>query len=163
MFYGNDDILPTEEDIAVPENRERLEWHGMLEAVLTGDVVKQEKKRLINSTDTTATKAAYKSELWFELRSDACGRRVPVQRRIIDEGRLAVDRVLEEVINFQVKGTIEAESPLMSKSRILSKRLKNAKPCILLGLLLWMSIALPSPINLSKRTRPSCPGITQTK
>lgn len=122
MFYGNDDIQPTDEDIAVPENRERLEWHGMLEAVLTGDVVKQEKKRLINSTDTTATKAAYKSELWFELRSEACGRRVPVQRRIIDEGRAAVDRLLDEIINFQVKGTNEAgKSPHEQVKDIVKK------------------------------------------
>lgn len=127
MFYGNDDILPTDEDIAVPENRERLEWHGMLEAVLTGDVVKQEKKRLNNSTDTTATKAAYLSELWFELRSEACGRRVPVQRRIIDEGRLAVDRVLEEVINFQVKGTIEAGKPPHEQVKDIVKKIEKCE------------------------------------
>ncbi|KAK1250188.1 hypothetical protein MKX08_010191 [Trichoderma sp. CBMAI-0020] len=127
MFYGNDDILPTDEDIAVPENRERLEWHGMLEAVLTGDVVKQEKKRLINSTDTTATKAAYKSELWFELRSEACGRRVPVQRRIIDEGRIAVDRVLDEVINFQVKGTIEAGKPPHEQVKDIVKKIEKCE------------------------------------
>ncbi|KAL6908678.1 hypothetical protein GGI43DRAFT_151749 [Trichoderma evansii] len=127
MFYGNDDIQPTDEDIAVPENRERLEWHGMLEAVLTGDVVKQEKKRLINSTDTTATKAAYKSELWFELRSEACGRRVPVQRRIIDEGRAAVDRLLDEVINFQVKGTIEAGKPPHEQVKDIVKKIEKCE------------------------------------
>ncbi|CRJ92401.1 hypothetical protein BN1723_020782, partial [Verticillium longisporum] len=34
MFYGNDDLQPTDEDVKDPANRERLEWYGMLEAVL---------------------------------------------------------------------------------------------------------------------------------
>ncbi|RAL63818.1 hypothetical protein DID88_003461 [Monilinia fructigena] len=47
LFYNNDDIQPSAEDLKDPANRERLEWHGMLASVLTGDVVRQEKKRLI--------------------------------------------------------------------------------------------------------------------
>ncbi|KAK5990549.1 MAP kinase kinase kinase wis4 [Cladobotryum mycophilum] len=111
MFYGNDDLQPTEEDVKDPESRERLEWHGMLEAVLTGDVVRQEKKRLISSTDQNANKAAYKTELWLELRAETCGRRTPVQRRMIEESRSTVDRLIDEIINFEVKGESEAGKP----------------------------------------------------
>jgi mitogen-activated protein kinase kinase kinase len=127
MFYGNDDIQPTDEDIAVPENRERLEWHGMLEAVLTGDVVKQEKKRLISATDTSSSRATYRAELWLELRSETCGRRVPVQRRMMDEGRAAVDRLLDDVINFEVKGTNEAGKPPYEQVKDVVRKIEKCQ------------------------------------
>ncbi|CAI4213701.1 unnamed protein product [Parascedosporium putredinis] len=112
MFYGNDDMQPTEEDVKDPASRERLEWHGMLEAVLTGDVVKQEKKRLINSTDRTDGKALHQSEeLWLGIRSRVCGRHLPVQRRMVEDARSALDRILDDVVNFQIKGESEAGKP----------------------------------------------------
>lgn len=104
MFYGNDNLQPTDEDLKDSENRERLEWHGMLEAVLTGDVVRQEKKRLIGSSDPQAGKTAQKSEMWLGIRSKVCGRHLPVQRRMVEESRSTLDRLLDEIINFQVKG-----------------------------------------------------------
>ena len=111
MFYGNDDLQPTEDDIKDPENRIRLEWYGMLEAVLTGDVVKQEKKRLIGSSDTAVGKTAHKSELWLGIRSKVCGRHINVQRRMVEEARSGVDKMLDEIINFEVKGASEAGKP----------------------------------------------------
>ncbi|KAL7909427.1 map kinase [Trichoderma velutinum] len=127
MFYGNDDIQPTEEDISIPENRERLEWHGMLEAVLTGDVVRQEKKRLISSTDTSSNRATYRQELWLELRADSCGRRLPVQKRMMEDGRATVDRLLDEVINFEVKGTNEAGKPPYEQVKDVVKKIEKCQ------------------------------------
>ncbi|KAL7790981.1 map kinase [Trichoderma ceciliae] len=127
MFYGNDNIQPTDEDIAVPENRERLEWHGMLEAVLTGDVVRQEKKRLISSTDNSINRATYRSELWFELRAETCGRRLPVQRRMVEDGRATVDRLLEEVIHFEVKGTNEAGKPPYEQVKDVVRKIEKCQ------------------------------------
>lgn len=111
MFYGNDNLQPTEEDLQDKEKRERLEWHGMLSAVLTGDVVSQEKKRLIGSSDQAVGKTAHKSELWLGVRSKACGRRLPVQRRMVEEARGTLDRTLDEIINFSVKGASEVGKP----------------------------------------------------
>ncbi|KOS19377.1 MAP kinase kinase kinase wis4 [Escovopsis weberi] len=125
MFYGNDDLLPTEEDVQDPENRERLEWYGMLEAVLTGDVVRQEKKRLISSTDPHLNKVAYKSELWLELRAAACGRRAPLQRRMIEEARATVDRLIDDVINFEVKGEKEAGMPHNEQVKDVVKKIEK--------------------------------------
>ncbi|KAH0499190.1 hypothetical protein TgHK011_006396 [Trichoderma gracile] len=127
MFYGNDEIQPTEEDIAVPENRERLEWHSMLEAVLTGDVVRQEKKRLISATDTTANRATYRQELWLELRAESCGRRVPVQKRMVEDGRAMVDKLLDDVINFEVKGTLEAGKPPFEQVKDVVKKIEKCQ------------------------------------
>ncbi|KAM3436277.1 hypothetical protein MY4824_004428 [Beauveria thailandica] len=108
MFYGNDNVLPTEDELKDPESRERLEWHGMLEAVLTGDVVRQEKKRLIGSSEQAVGKTGHKTELWLGIRSKVCDRHIPVQKRIVEEARAVLDRTLDEIINFKVKGESEA-------------------------------------------------------
>ncbi|KAH7170821.1 hypothetical protein EDB81DRAFT_941680 [Dactylonectria macrodidyma] len=127
MFYGNDNLQPTEEDLKDPENRERLEWHGMLEAVLTGDVVRQEKKRLIGSSDQQIGKTAHKSELWLGIRSKVCGRHVPVQRRMVEEARSTLDRTLEEIINFQVKGESEVGKPPYEQVKDMVEKIEKCE------------------------------------
>ncbi|RSL67505.1 hypothetical protein CEP54_003236 [Fusarium duplospermum] len=127
MFYGNDNLQPTDEDLKDPENRERLEWHGMLEAVLTGDVVRQEKKRLIGSADQQAGKSAHKTELWLGIRSKVCGRHVPVQRRMLEEARSTLDRTLEEIINFEVKGESEVGKPPYEQVKDMVKKIEKCE------------------------------------
>lgn len=111
MFYGNETLQPTEEDLKDKENRERLEWHGMLAAVLMGNVVSQEKQRLHGSSDKEVGKTAHKTELWMGVRAKVCGRRFPVQKRMIEDARATVDRTLDEIINFSVKGASEVGKP----------------------------------------------------
>ncbi|KYK56900.1 MAP kinase kinase kinase Czk3 [Drechmeria coniospora] len=127
MFYGNDELQPTDEDAKDPEKRERLEWHGMLEAVLTGDVVRQEKKRLIGSADQQSGKTAHKSELWLGVRAETCGRRLPVQRRMVEEARATLDRTLEEIINFEVKGESEVGKPPHEQVKDVVKRIEGCE------------------------------------
>jgi mitogen-activated protein kinase kinase kinase len=132
MFYGNDDLQPTEEDLDDPDSRERLEWHGMLEAVLTGDVVRQEKKRLIGSSDLQAGKTAHRSELWLGLRSKVCGRHLPVQRRMVEEARSSLDRTLDEIINFSIKGESEVGKPPHEQVKDVVKKIEKCEslyPC----------------------------------
>ena len=127
MFYGNDNQQPTEEDMQDAENRERLEWHGMLEAVLTGDVVRQEKKRLIGSSDQQVGKTAHKSELWLGIRSKVCGRHLPVQRRIVEEAQSSLDRTLDDIINFQVKGESEVGKPPHEQIKDIVKKIEKCE------------------------------------
>ncbi|KAM4055054.1 kinase [Hirsutella rhossiliensis] len=127
MFYGNDELQPTEEDVKDPENRERLEWHGMLAAVLTGDVVRQEKKRLIGSADQQASKMAHKSELWLGVRAESCGRRLPVQRRMVEESRATLDRLLDEIINFEVKGESEVGKPPYEQVKDVVRKIEKCE------------------------------------
>ncbi|KAH6898504.1 hypothetical protein B0T10DRAFT_453833 [Thelonectria olida] len=136
MFYGNDNLQPTDEDLKDPDNRERLEWHGMLEAVLTGDVVRQEKKRLIGSSDQIGD-TAHKSELWLGIRSKVCGRHVPIQRRMVEEARASLDRVLEEVVSFQVKGMSEVGKPPYEQVKDMVDKLENCE-CLYPS---WKSLA----------------------
>ena len=102
MFYGNDD-QPSQEEMKNPDNRERLEWHSMLASVLTGDVVKQEKKRIIGAPDQV-TSAARKAETWMGVRARICGRTVPTQKRMIEEQRAKIVTMVEEVVSFEIQG-----------------------------------------------------------
>ena len=110
LFYNNDAIQPSSEELQVPENRERLEWHSMLASVLKGDVVKQEKARLIGNTEQKGEEVL-KNELWLGVRAKVCGRTIPAQRRMIDEGRGSIIPVIEAIIAFQVKGETEVGMP----------------------------------------------------
>ena len=110
LFFNNDDNQPSIEELQVPENRERLEWHSMLASVLKGDVVKQEKQRLIGTTEQQGEKAL-NNELWLGIRARVCGRSISAQRRMIEEGRAGIIPVVEAIIAFQVKGETEAGKP----------------------------------------------------
>ncbi|KAH8594311.1 BOS4, mitogen-activated protein kinase [Bisporella sp. PMI_857] len=125
MFYGNDDIQPTDEDLKDPANRERLEWHGMLASVLTGDVVRQEKKRLIGASDKQGENKH--AEIWLGVRSKICGRTLAAQRRIIDDTRATLDTLLDEIVNFQVQGVSEAGKSPMDQVRDIVKKIEKVE------------------------------------
>lgn len=107
LYYGTDDITPSVEELKIPANRERLEWHSMLASVLTGDVVKQEKKRLIGSTETQGDNTM-KAEIWMGVRAKVCGRSLQAQRRLVDDARGKIRANLESIISFEVEGAAEA-------------------------------------------------------
>ena len=110
LFYHQDADRPSLEEMQVPENRERLEWHSMLASVLKGDVVTQEKQRLIGSQEQKSEKTL-KSELWLGIRARVCGRSPAAQRRMVEEGRNKIIPEIEAIINFSVKGEAEAGKP----------------------------------------------------
>lgn len=110
LFFPNESLLPSTEELQVPENRERLEWHSMLASVLKGDVVRQEKQRLIGTTEQTGEKSLI-NELWQGVRARVCGRSIAAQRRMIEEGRAGIVPVIEGIIAFQVKGEMEVGKP----------------------------------------------------
>ena len=109
-FYGPDEIQPSWAEWKVPANRERLQWHSMLAAVLTGDVVRQEKKRLTGTAEQQG-ETWRKTEVWTGVRAKVCGRTVADQRRVIDQGRAGLDPIIESIINFTIKGEKEAGKP----------------------------------------------------
>lgn len=117
MFVNAEDSQITEDDLNDTQNLERLEWHGMLEAVLTGDVVRQEKKRLIGSAEEDVGKTAHKAELWLGVRARTCGRHLPVQRRMIEDARASIEQSVTEVINFSIAGESEAGKPPIDQVR----------------------------------------------
>jgi mitogen-activated protein kinase kinase kinase len=125
MFYGNDSIQPTAEDLQDPTNRERLEWHSMLASVLTGDVVRQEKKRLIGASDKQGENLY--TEIWLGLRSKMCGRTLAAQRRMVEDSRGSLDNVLDEIVTFQVQGESEAGKPPIEQVRDIVKKIEKCE------------------------------------
>ncbi|KAI9735280.1 MAG: Suppressor of Sensor Kinase (SLN1) [Cirrosporium novae-zelandiae] len=114
LFFANDNNSPSAEEMQVPENRERLEWHSMLASVLKGDVVKQEKQRLIGVSDSPGNEAL-NNELWLGVRAKYFGRSLAAQKRLVDEGRLEVGAVIEAICAFEVKGETEAGKPAVKQ------------------------------------------------
>lgn len=106
LYYGNDEMLPSVEELKIPANRERLEWHSMLAAVLTGDVVKQEKKRLIGGGEQQGDNSL-KAEIWLGIRAKVCGRTLQAQRRMVDDGRSSLSTTIEGIVTFEIKGEAE--------------------------------------------------------
>ncbi|KLU84079.1 STE/STE11 protein kinase [Magnaporthiopsis poae ATCC 64411] len=125
IIDGNDDTQPTEEELRNPTNRERLEWHGMLEAVLTGDVVRQEKKRLIGATVQELGKSARGAELWMGIRARLCGRHLTVQRRMVEDARGTLDRLIGEVIDFKIAGESEAGKSTVQQVRDVIRKIEH--------------------------------------
>ncbi|KAI9885280.1 MAG: hypothetical protein M1823_002907 [Watsoniomyces obsoletus] len=109
-FYGHDEIQPSLEELKIPANRERLEWHSMLASVLTGDVFKQEKKRL-TGTGEQQGEHSRRTELWMGVRAKLCGRTLAAQRRVVEDGRAGLDPVVESIVHFAIKGEKEAGKP----------------------------------------------------
>ncbi|RMZ79094.1 hypothetical protein DV738_g3433, partial [Chaetothyriales sp. CBS 135597] len=113
MFLGDQDNLqPTEEELAQPDTRERLEWHSMLASVLKGDVVRQEKQRLIGTAEQK-TRTEITAEIWLGVRAKYYGRPIPMQKKLIEEARGKVGTLIDSIIGFEIKGeTVVGKSPL---------------------------------------------------
>jgi mitogen-activated protein kinase kinase kinase len=124
LCYGNNDMQPSVEELKIPENRERLEWHSMLANVLTGDVVKQEKKRLIGSTEQQGDNSL-KAEIWMGIRAKVCGRSLQAQRRLVDDGRATIKTQLESIIAFEVQGEAEAGQSAAAQVEEIVKRIEK--------------------------------------
>lgn len=125
LMFGQDDVEPSEEELKIPENLERLEWHAMLSSVLNGDVVKQEKKR-IGSTEERGG-ATYKAELFIGVKARCCGRSIAAEKRVIEDGKADLDQVIDDIINFEIKGRDKTEqSPQEQVKTILERWEKHA-------------------------------------
>ncbi|KAL4809551.1 hypothetical protein BDV18DRAFT_150884 [Aspergillus unguis] len=140
QLFINDDNQPTIEELKNPKNQERLEWHSMLASVLQGDVVKQEKQRLLGSTEVNRS-AAQNHAIWMGVRARVCGRSVNLQRKLIEEARSGLAPIIEEIIKFEIQGETEiGKSPIKQVEDIVAqvekcealysthKELENAHP-----------------------------------
>jgi mitogen-activated protein kinase kinase kinase len=126
LYYGNNDMQPSVEELKIPANLERLEWHSMLASVLTGDVVKQEKKRLIGSTEQQGNNSL-KAEIWMGIRAKVCGRTLQAQRRMIEDGRSRVKISIEGIIAFEVKGEAEAGQSATQQVEEVVKKIEQCE------------------------------------
>lgn len=120
VAFGQDHLEPSIEELKIPENRERLEWHAMLSSVLKGDVVKQEKKRIGSTEERGGEK--YKQDLWIGVKAVVHGREFAIQRRVVDEARLEIDGIIDDICHFEIHGRDKTEdSPKDQVEQILKK------------------------------------------
>ncbi|BFZ60124.1 Suppressor of Sensor Kinase (SLN1) [Saitoella coloradoensis] len=115
------ELAPSDAALDAPESRERLEWQTMLASVLTGEVVKSEKKR-ISGAANTEEEANLRTELWLGIRAKVYGRALVDQRRFVEEARAQLDNVLQEVVTFQVQGSdVTEKSPQQQVEDLLMR------------------------------------------
>ncbi|QIX02366.1 hypothetical protein AMS68_007883 [Peltaster fructicola] len=126
IFYGNEDMEPSLEEMKIPANKERLEWHAMLANVLTGDVVKQEKKRLIGGPETQG-EHTLKNEIWTGIRAKTCGRSLATQIRILEDGRSKVRQEIESIIGFEIIGEAEAGKSALEQVQDVVKKIEKVE------------------------------------
>ena len=126
LFLGVDDMLPSTEQLEVPENRERLEWHSMLASVLKGDVVKQEKQRISGTTDQNWD-GQRNNEIWLGVRARVCGRSVALQKKLIEDARANIGSMIEEIITFEIKGEAEVGKAANEQVRDIVERIEKCE------------------------------------
>lgn len=121
LYAMNEDMQPSAEELKIPANRERLEWHSMLANVLTGDVVRQEKKRMTGAIDQQGDNSLA-AEIWMGVRAKVCGRTVAAQKRMVEDQRSKIALLIEQIITFEIKGEAEVgKSPRDQVEEIVKK------------------------------------------
>ncbi|CAG8819908.1 2833_t:CDS:2, partial [Gigaspora rosea] len=88
-------LNPNATKLSQDMQKERMEWQSFLASVLTGEVIKSEKRRLSGSS-RAASNISY--HLWFQINTTL--RRLPSN---LNESRRQIDEILQEVIDFEVK------------------------------------------------------------
>lgn len=130
-----DDNIKTisKDTVEDPAVLERLEWQAMLLSVLTGDVVRSEKTKIIDIANTAEGQesilhAHYKESLWFGIRAKLFHRTEDDQRKIVSYRRTLVDNLIDEVMNYEISYEVGAKSPRQQVVEILDR---NEKACAL--------------------------------
>ncbi|KAL1917886.1 uncharacterized protein VTP21DRAFT_3720 [Calcarisporiella thermophila] len=94
---------PPREDLE-EHQQERIEWQNMLSSVLTGELVRTEKRRLQDMpTDQRSQAANLHYEIWLDLRAMLRARKTVDEKRIVDAARRHIDPILEKVLHFRVQ------------------------------------------------------------
>ncbi|KAI9091116.1 hypothetical protein DFS34DRAFT_584707, partial [Phlyctochytrium arcticum] len=82
--------------------KERTHWQTMLASVLTGEVIRSEKRR-ITGTVTQKQQLDQKYQIWLGIRAYLRGRSVPEERQRIDERRVDAENSINELMHFEVQ------------------------------------------------------------
>ncbi|KAF9921262.1 Suppressor of Sensor Kinase (SLN1) [Linnemannia zychae] len=99
-------------------NKERIEWQGMLQSVLTGDIFSIETRRLENPT--LEIQSTLKQQIWLGLRAAIQARPAADEKRFVEAARAQADSFLQEVMDFKVDPNSE-KTPLEQVLSVLHK------------------------------------------
>lgn len=103
----NNSKLINKDTVEDPAVVERLEWQAMLSSVLTGDVVRSEKTKIIGNNRVSDglepfLHTDYKENLWFGINAKLFNRTEDDQKKIIHYRRTLVDQLIDEIMNYEV-------------------------------------------------------------
>lgn len=110
---------------------ERLEWQSMLTSVLTGDVVRSEKTKIINinnpdSSQDTYVHTTFKENLWFGVRAKMFNRTEDEQRKVVGYRRTLVDQLIDEIMQFEIVYENVKENPIRDQVENILDRYDQA-------------------------------------
>ena len=97
----------TRENWEDPDVIERLEWQSMLTSVLTGDVVRSEKTKIINKNNPDSghsflVHTRFKENLWWEIKAKIFNQTEDDQRKVIQYRRTLADSLFDEVLKYEI-------------------------------------------------------------
>lgn len=118
--------LISEDTVKDPAVLERLDWQAMLSSVLTGDVVRSEKTKIIDNTSVNDGQEPflhtnYKENLWFGIRAKLFNRTEDDQKKIIFYRRTLTEQLIEEIMSFELSYDKDSKSPRQQVVEILEK------------------------------------------
>ncbi|CAG8474149.1 6857_t:CDS:2 [Ambispora gerdemannii] len=96
-----DNLFASDASLTGDAKKERIAWQSMLSSVLTGEVIKSEKRRLSGSNSEQAANTNY--QIWLGVRAITRCHLVTEEKSIVEQMRQNIDEVLQEVIDFAVK------------------------------------------------------------
>ncbi|OAV92975.1 STE/STE11/SSK protein kinase, variant [Puccinia triticina 1-1 BBBD Race 1] len=107
-----------------PEEKERFEWQDMLTNVLTGEVLRTEKTRIsevsgAKDTSMRQQDASRMSDIWVGLRAYLRCRSMADEQRYLEDARLQMDQVLEDVRKFRVSSRIPKDEAIQRVQSLL--------------------------------------------
>lgn len=105
----------------MPEGRERIEWQSMLASVLTGEVLRSEKKRISGTLNEKDKEMDIRYKIWMGVRARLRARVPEDEQKYIEEARRHLDTMLGEVTKFRIVNGPEASTPANQVATILKK------------------------------------------
>ncbi|CAK9441225.1 uncharacterized protein LODBEIA_P50940 [Lodderomyces beijingensis] len=110
---------------------ERLDWQSMLSSVLTGDVVRSEKTKIINNNNPDNPlegyfHAAFKENIWFGIRAKIFNRTEDDQRKIVAYRRTLVEQLIEDIMQFEVSYDDPTGNPIRAQVELILDRYDEA-------------------------------------
>lgn len=130
LSIGDNINTISKDTVEDPGVLERLEWQAMLSSVLTGDVVKSEKTKIIDNANhadgqESFLQTHYKENLWYGIRAKLFNRTEDDQRKNTLYRRAQVDQLIEDVLKYEVTYEVGDKSPREQVVEIL-ERYENA-------------------------------------
>ncbi|KAG7099580.1 hypothetical protein E1B28_001410 [Marasmius oreades] len=104
------------ESDASKKEKERLNWQIYFASVLGGDVLRSEKSRIADALESSADDPNNLSlSFWLGVRAKIHGRTVEEEKRILEERRIRVDSVIDDIMKFCVEDGVD---PTVALNRV---------------------------------------------